>query len=74
MESKQLMRSTSDKMVAGVASGLAKYFNVNAILMRIIFVLLGFWGPGILLYIILWLIMPEDTSVASAPPAEPPAE
>ena len=60
MTEKRLVRSTTDSMVAGVASGLAKYFDVDPTLVRIIFVILALaGGPGVLIYLILWLVMPE---------------
>lgn len=58
---KRLMRSRTDKQVAGVAAGLASYFNIDATLVRLIFVvatLMG--GPGLLVYIVLWVVMPEE--------------
>lgn len=67
MNDKKLMRSTDNRMVAGVAAGLADYFNTDPTLIRILFILLtllGFGGLGILTYIVLWVIMPL--------PAEPP--
>lgn len=76
---KKLARSTTDRMIAGVAGGLAEYFDIDATLVRALFVivtLLG--GSGVLLYIILWVIMPESgpsfggTSGPSEPFDEPP--
>jgi phage shock protein C len=64
MAEKKLMRSTTDKMVAGVCGGLAEYFDIDPTLVRALFVivtLLG--GSGILIYIILWLVMPEAPAV-----------
>jgi phage shock protein C len=72
MEEKKLTRSTTEKWVAGVCGGMAKYFDMDPILVRVIFALLGFWGPGLLVYIIMWIVVPEDT--AEAPTAEEPAE
>lgn len=65
MEGKKLYRSSTDKMIAGVCGGLAKYFGVDATLVRLIFALLVFFGvgSGIVLYFILALVMPlEPTS------------
>ncbi len=60
VEPKKLRRSRSDRMVAGVCAGLAEYFNVDPVLVRLVFVLLALaGGPGVLLYIVLWIIMPE---------------
>lgn len=57
---KQLVRNPHDTMVAGVASGLADYFNVDPTLVRLAFVLLTLaGGPGIIAYIILWIVMRE---------------
>lgn len=60
-ESKKFVRSTTDKMVAGVCGGLAKYFDIDTTIVRVLFVLFALaGGPGILAYIILWIVMPED--------------
>nr|MBN1228681.1 PspC domain-containing protein [Anaerolineae bacterium] len=60
MEEKKLVRLMSDKVIAGVCAGLGAYFNLDTVLVRIIMVLLALaGGPGILLYIILWIVMPE---------------
>lgn len=58
---KRLYRSREDANIAGVCGGLAEYFNVDSTLIRIIFVLatlLG--GPGLIIYIVLWLVMPLE--------------
>lgn len=59
---KRLERSMSDKYIAGVCGGIAKYFGVDAILIRIIFIALVLAGvmPGVLAYIIAWVIMPAE--------------
>ncbi|MCA9976691.1 MAG: PspC domain-containing protein [Anaerolineales bacterium] len=57
---KRLTRSNSDKMVGGVAAGLADYLNIDPVIVRLIFVLLTLKsGVGPMLYLILWLLMPE---------------
>ena len=66
----QLRRSTDDKMLAGVAGGIARYLNVDATLVRIAMVALTLLsGVGAALYIAAWLLIPadgEDQSVAAA--------
>lgn len=59
---KKLTRSYSDRMIAGVCGGLAEYFDLDPTLVRVGYVLLsvvsaGF--PGLLVYVVLWLIVPE---------------
>lgn len=57
---KRLTRSTNNKIIAGVCGGLGDYFNVDPMIVRILFVALTIWGgSGVLLYIILWLVVPE---------------
>jgi phage shock protein C len=55
-------RSRTNRKIAGVCGGLANRFGLNPTLIRIGFVLLGLPGgaPGILLYLILWVVMPEE--------------
>jgi phage shock protein PspC (stress-responsive transcriptional regulator) len=56
---KRLYRDTDNSTVAGVCSGLAAYLGVDPVLIKIIFVLFGFMGFGVGLYIILWIIIPN---------------
>jgi phage shock protein C len=57
---KKLYRSTTDKMIGGVAGGLAEYFDIDSTLVRVLFVVVVFLGGGgILAYIILWIVVPE---------------
>ena len=61
MQSRKLFRSSTEKMLGGVCGGLGKYFNVDPTLVRLVFVvatLLG--GPGLLIYVILWIITPRE--------------
>ncbi len=60
MENKKLYRSRSDRMVAGVAGGLAEYFSIDPTIVRLAFVLLALMGgPGLIIYIIMWIVVPE---------------
>jgi phage shock protein PspC (stress-responsive transcriptional regulator) len=61
---KRLYRSTTDRMVAGVCGGIAEYFNIDSVIVRIIAVILLLPGglPGLLPYVILWVVVPEDTA------------
>ena len=57
---RKLHRSKTDRWLAGVCGGIAEYFNIDGTLVRVLFILFGFAvGGGILIYIILWIIMPE---------------
>lgn len=56
-----LRRSIADRKVAGVAGGLGRYFNVDPLIFRVVFVTLAiFGGSGLLLYAVGWLLVPED--------------
>ena len=82
MEPKRFLRSSTDKKVAGVAGGLAEYFLIDPILVRLLFIILALAGAGvgILAYIILWIITPEkpidlfsnqnQTNMHNQPPSE----
>ncbi len=59
MNEKKLVRS-QDQMVAGVAAGVAEYFDIDPTIVRLLFVVLTLaGGPGLILYLVLWLIMPQ---------------
>lgn len=58
---KKLYRNRKDKVLGGVAAGLAEYLNVDITLVRLGFVLLGLAdGAGLLLYLAMWLVIPEQ--------------
>lgn len=63
-EPKRLTRSRKDRVIAGVCGGLANYLNVDPTLVRLIFAILVFVSGGVLIvaYIVMWLIVPEETS------------
>ena len=57
---KRLYRNTDDKIVGGVCSGIAAYFNIDPIWIRFALAIsILFFGTGIFLYLVLWVIMPE---------------
>jgi phage shock protein C len=60
-QTRKLYRSKSNRKLAGVCGGLAQYFNVDATLIRVLFVLLAvLGGSGILIYLALWIIVPQE--------------
>jgi phage shock protein C len=57
---KRLYRSRNDRSLAGVCGGIAEYFGWDPTLVRVAWVLLTLLGgSGILLYLIMWVVMPE---------------
>jgi len=64
---KKLYRSKNDRMLAGVCGGLGEYFDFDPVIIRLIFVvcvLAG--GAGVLAYIVLWVVVPEQNGVSHA--------
>ena len=59
---KKLYRSTQNKMIAGVCSGLAEYINIDPTIIRVIWAVVGFTGTGLLAYLVCALIIPEKPS------------
>jgi phage shock protein PspC (stress-responsive transcriptional regulator) len=70
---KRLMRSSTDKKIAGVCAGLADYFDLDPTIVRIVWLLAVFCaGTGILIYFILWIALPlapATSAITSAPGA-----
>lgn len=67
---KRLHRSRTEKMIAGVCGGLAEYLAIDPTLVRVVWVLISLLaGVGVLLYLILWVIMPLDLPAAPGGPA-----
>jgi phage shock protein PspC (stress-responsive transcriptional regulator) len=63
MAETKLYRSFHGRVIGGVASGLADFFGMDPTIVRLIFVLLAvFGGGGVLLYIILWIVLPEKNA------------
>ena len=56
---RKLYRSRTDKMLGGVAGGLADYFSIDSSLVRFLFILAVIaWGTGFWLYVVLWIVLP----------------
>ena len=69
--SERLMRDMQHKKIAGVCAGLARYFNVDPVLVRLMFLVLAFsTGIGFIGYIIGWIVMPKDTNWRQLPAPE----
>lgn len=63
--SKKLFRDTDNSYIGGVSSGLSHYFGIDAVWIRLAWILLIFGaGTGILLYILLWILVPEAKTTA----------
>jgi phage shock protein C len=60
-QTRKLYRSRTDRKLAGVCGGLAQYFNIDATLIRVLFVVLALLGgSGIVIYLLMWIIVSED--------------
>jgi phage shock protein PspC (stress-responsive transcriptional regulator) len=70
------MRSATNRKIAGVCAGLARYTNMDATVMRILWLLLLFGLPpaGLLGYIAAWIIMPVEPLPVYTPSAAPPPQ
>lgn len=65
MNDKRLIRSRNNRMLFGVCAGLADYLSVDPVIIRLLMVLLTLWnGVGLLVYLVLALIMPQEADVA----------
>lgn len=66
----QFMRSKNDKIIAGVCGGIARYFNIDPAIVRLLFVLaVALGGASPLIYLVLWLVMPEEQAANTLPAA-----
>lgn len=62
MSEKKLYRSQENRVIGGVCGGLGEYFNIDPVLVRLIFVVLALNGLGILAYFVLWLLLPDESN------------
>lgn len=66
MEPKRFYRSRTDRKIGGVSAGLGEYFNMDPMLIRLLFVVLTLaGGGGVLIYLVLWIVTPEKPMTAS---------
>jgi phage shock protein C len=65
-QTRKLYRSRTDRKLAGVCGGLAQYFNLDATLIRVLFVVLAvLGGTGLVLYVAMWIIVPNEPQAAA---------
>ncbi len=64
MEQKRFYLSETDKKIGGVCGGIAEYFNIDSLLVRVGFLLLTFGlGGGLVAYLVLWLLAPKKSDI-----------
>jgi phage shock protein C len=65
-QTRKLYRSRTDRKLAGVCGGLAHYFNLDATLIRVLFVVLAvLGGAGLVIYLVMWIIVPNEPQGAA---------
>jgi phage shock protein C len=70
---KRLYRSKKERMVAGICGGLGEYFRIDPTIMRLIFIVLWFltgFIPMLVIYVIMWLLVPQAPDKAAEPAME----
>lgn len=60
---KRLYRSRTDRVIGGVCGGVAEYFGIDSLAVRLAFLVLLFFGGGAILYIIFWILVPEKPAI-----------
>jgi len=64
MAQKRYYLSDTDKKIAGVCGGIADYFEIDPLLVRVAFLILTFCiGGGLMIYLILWLLAPRQSQI-----------
>ena len=67
---KKLMRPQAGRKIAGVCAGMAEYFDLDVTLVRVVWLVVAFFGGcGFLAYLIAWIVMPSEPEVIQAPAA-----
>lgn len=70
-KTKRVYRSEKDRVVAGVAGGLGEYFSIDPVLFRLAFIFTTIaGGPGLIAYIVMWLIIPSESNVRESATVE----
>ena len=66
----RLMLDKENKKIAGVCAGIARYFAVDVVLVRILFVVLAVYpGVGLIAYLVAWIVMPKEKPPAALIPS-----
>jgi phage shock protein C len=69
---KKLYKDPHNKIIGGVCSGLAEYFDIDPTIVRLIFAFAFFtWGAGFITYIVLWIVLPRKTYGPFTTPSDP---
>jgi phage shock protein PspC (stress-responsive transcriptional regulator) len=63
---RRLLRPQDDRIVAGVCSGIGRYFGVDPVLIRVAFAIFAVvtWGTALIAYPVMWFLMPEEPATA----------
>lgn len=61
---RQLYRPTKNRVIAGVCGGFADYFSIDPAIIRILCILLAFTGTSMLVYILAWIVMPDESKLS----------
>ncbi|GAC1354414.1 MAG: PspC domain-containing protein [Herpetosiphon sp.] len=65
----RLIRPRTERMIGGVCGGLGHYWGIDPVIVRLVFVVLALTnGIGLIAYLILWFIMPDDHTYSALPP------
>ncbi len=66
----KIYRNSKKRFIGGVASGFSDYLNIDVVIIRALFVALTvFFGPGLLIYLALWVVLPSDKKIPKTKPA-----
>ena len=67
LREKRLYRQLKDKMIGGVCMGLSEYFEIDPVVLRVLFVIAFFFGTmGFWLYVVLWIIVPKTPKMLTS--------